>query len=248
MNAPATRQETSAANHAALPDEWMDRLFSRLSAMYGSKFADLWRGCNLAEVKTVWAKDLGGMSREELAAGVVGCRGRDWPPTLPEFLKLCRPPVDFGAALTEAIAQTIRRKTGEDVWSSKAIFWAAQAVTSFELENRTRRDLEPLWREAFGRELAKGAWPDIPERATALPAPGETHTKAVADGAIERMATAAAKPPRDPLLWARNPRSQQALDGVIAGAKKHEGLRLVLADLVAEGVASDEGKLLRAAA
>lgn len=181
MNAPTQPNETSPEKQPALPDAWIRRLFSRLSAMYGSRFADMWRGCDLDDVKAVWAADLGVLSRAELVAGVEACKGRDWPPTLPEFLKLCRPPVDFGAALSEAIAQTIKRKTGEDAWSSKAVFWAAQKVSSWELENRSRRDLEPLWKTELSKTLADPNLPDIPPRSKTLPAPGQATTATSAD-------------------------------------------------------------------
>ena len=81
---------TSQQSPSALPDQWVERLFARFEAMYGAKFADAWKGCDLLNVKAIWAETLGAMSREELAAGVAGCMGKDWPPTLPEFVKLCK--------------------------------------------------------------------------------------------------------------------------------------------------------------
>lgn len=83
---------TSQQRSSALPEPWIERLFSRFEAMYGAKFADAWKGCDLRNVKVVWAEALGACSREELAAGISGCLRKDWPPTLPEFLKLCRQP------------------------------------------------------------------------------------------------------------------------------------------------------------
>ncbi len=82
---------TSQPKSSALPEPWIERLFSRFEAMYGAKFADAWKGCDLSNVKRVWSDALGGYSRDELAAGAAGCMAKDWPPTLPEFLKLCRP-------------------------------------------------------------------------------------------------------------------------------------------------------------
>ena len=134
--------------------------------MYGSRFADLWRGCDLAAVKATWAADLAVMSRDELAAGVAACRSRDWPPTLPEFMKLCRPPIDFDGALSEAVEQMARRESGSDRWSHPAIFWAAQSI-AFELRNSPRKVLDGLWRSSLGAQLAKGQWPDIPDRQAA---------------------------------------------------------------------------------
>lgn len=81
---------TSQQKSSALPEPWINRLFSRFEAMYGAKVADAWKGCDLQNVKAVWAETLGCFSRDELAAGISGCMSRDWPPTLPEFVKLCR--------------------------------------------------------------------------------------------------------------------------------------------------------------
>ena len=76
--------ETSQPKSSALPEQAISRLFARFEAMYGAKFADAWKGCDIRNVKAVWAETLGALSREELAAGVSGCMGREWPPTLPE--------------------------------------------------------------------------------------------------------------------------------------------------------------------
>ncbi len=91
---PPTNQTlaTSQPKSSALPEEWIERLFARFEAMYGAKFADAWKGCDLRNVKVVWAETLGSLGRDELSAGVAGCMTREWPPTLPEFVKLCRQP------------------------------------------------------------------------------------------------------------------------------------------------------------
>ncbi len=83
---------TSLPKSSALPEEWIERLFARFEAMYGARFADAWKGCDLRNVKFVWAETLGSLSRDELSAGVAGCMTREWPPTLPEFVTLCRQP------------------------------------------------------------------------------------------------------------------------------------------------------------
>ena len=58
-----------------------------------------------------------------------------WPPTLPEFCALCRPPaqtVNHEAAFYEAIRGIEHRQRGEvGQWSNRAIYWAAQDVTPF---------------------------------------------------------------------------------------------------------------------
>jgi len=170
-----------------LPEPWIERLFARFEAMYGARFADAWKGCSIAHVKAVWAEDLGGFSRDELAAGIAGCRSRDWPPTLPEFMKLCRPPIDHQAALLEAIEQMARRESGRDRWSHPAIYWAAVKIGAYDLGRKTLRDLDAEWRKAFGDQMALGQWPEIPERLPALPAPGQTHSREVGKETIQAM-------------------------------------------------------------
>lgn len=75
-----------------LPTPWVNRLFERMSGLYGVKFADAWRGCDLENVKAVWAAKLAGFYEMPgcLKAALDACDDRPWPPTLPEFLGLCR--------------------------------------------------------------------------------------------------------------------------------------------------------------
>ena len=76
----------------ALPTAWVDRVFATMHAHYGSRFADMWRDTNIAEVKAVWAEKLGGFSDkpECIKYGLDCLDGREWPPSLPEFLADCR--------------------------------------------------------------------------------------------------------------------------------------------------------------
>ena len=75
-----------------LPDLWVDRLFGRLEGLYGAKFHDLWRGSDIENVKRTWAEKLGGFADrpEALKAALDACDDKPWPPTLPEFIGLCR--------------------------------------------------------------------------------------------------------------------------------------------------------------
>lgn len=117
-------QELSTS-HQSAPEGWVERIFQRLAAMYGRKFADAWNGVPQASVKAVWQEGLAGYSPDEIRRGLAECMKRDWPPTLPEFLKMCRPAMDYEAAYVEACEQINKRKHGNDKWSHPAIFWAA---------------------------------------------------------------------------------------------------------------------------
>ncbi len=188
MENPSSKTNvTSLRKSSALPEAWIDRLFARFEGMYGAKFAAAWQNCDLRNVKAVWAEDLGGYSGQEIAAGIAKCRELDWPPTLPEFLKACRPPIDYHAALLEAIEQMARRDSNRDQWSHPAIFWAATRIGAFDLSRMTAKELEPRWRKEFGEQMALWQWPEIPVRREALPAPGQTHSRDVGKETVAAM-------------------------------------------------------------
>lgn len=76
-----------------LPPAWVDRLFSRLAAYYGSqKLATMWVDADMAEVKAVWSEQLGRFEPASISAALQRLvdSGNQWPPTLPEFVELCR--------------------------------------------------------------------------------------------------------------------------------------------------------------
>ncbi len=248
MNAPLPPSAISPASRDALPDAWIERLFARFSAMYGSRFADLWGGCKLDQVKAVWAEELAGYGGDELRRGVEACKARDWPPTLPEFLKLCRPPVDFERAFYEAVDQLAKRDQGRDAWSHPAVYWAAVSVGNFDMTHKPWREMQARWRDALSAQLAKGEWPGVPERRDALPAPGSTMPDAerLAENiAKANAATRAANAAGDGLVWVRQPRSQEAWDEALRLATTDERVRAIVAEAVRSGVASEDGRLLR---
>lgn len=77
--------EQSTAKQNALTE----RVFARLAIMYGNKFADMWRGIDLGEVKRAWGDELAAFSVPEVAGAIKALRANTFPPTLPEFLQLC---------------------------------------------------------------------------------------------------------------------------------------------------------------
>lgn len=154
-----------------IPATWIDRIFARLNSMYGSRFADMWAGTNMAEWKSTWADGLQGYSVDEIKRGLAECMKSDWPPTLPQFLKLCRPAMDYEAAHAEACEQINRRRYGKDKWSHPAIFWAAAELGS-DLTSFRYADIRSRWRIALDEamhDVSTGAKGDVPGPAQALP-------------------------------------------------------------------------------
>lgn len=157
--------------------EWIDRLFARLGAMYGNRFALMWEGQDMDGVKSVWMEDLADFTPDEITAGVAACKTREWPPTLPEFVRLCRPSIDYEMGFHIAVEQMIRRDRGRDVWQSPALFWAAVSLGSDFLA-KPYADLKTRWRKAMDEAteaVRNGSrQSEIPPRREALPAPGKT--------------------------------------------------------------------------
>jgi len=76
-----------------LPAPWVDRLFARFVAIYGTqKVGAMWLDASMNEVKSVWADQLGRFAPESIAGALQRLvdSSSAWPPTLPEFVELCR--------------------------------------------------------------------------------------------------------------------------------------------------------------
>jgi hypothetical protein len=80
-------------NFPPLPEEAINRLFDRLTAVYGAqKMSSMWTGADPEEVKRTWGRTLSKYPRPALkaAADAVGEECGAWPPTLTEFVALVR--------------------------------------------------------------------------------------------------------------------------------------------------------------
>lgn len=181
MNAPlrpSMLQPGSSSNwpEGAIPEAWIDSLFTRMIGMYGSKFADLWRGTDLQSVRRIWGTELATLSRAELKLGAESLRNRPFPPTLPEFVALCRPPVNYDAALYESARQIRLRIEGKDEWPNPAFYWAALKVGEFDMMNLGHAPLLRRFTAALD-EVMRGEIEPVPPRAIAIPAPGKTRAQ-----------------------------------------------------------------------
>ena len=82
---------TSAAKQSGSPSV-VDHLFRVLLAMFGRQWADMWAGCDIADVKAEWARALHGLDNEAIRLAIDAMRnqGRQFPPNQSEFVALCR--------------------------------------------------------------------------------------------------------------------------------------------------------------
>jgi len=62
-----------------------------MTEIYGHRWASAYSDNPAGSAGQTWAKGLAGISPGQLAAGIVACiaRATDWPPSLPEFRRMC---------------------------------------------------------------------------------------------------------------------------------------------------------------
>lgn len=206
---PAT---TEKPNVSPFPVPWAVKLVDRLHALYGAQFLRQWEGIDKRALALAWAEDLAGYTGEEIARGLSACKAKPFPPTLPEFLLLCRPTLNPEAAYHEAVAGMVARNSGErGEWSHPGIYWAAVRVTSHDLLSMGWQAIRSRWEAALRDVMAKGRWEPVPEPTKALPAPGQSHlSRDQQRQAMEQVRNAASSTSpelvskqRDPLAWAR---------------------------------------------
>ncbi len=90
MPLPATN-ETSQQKPSALPETWISALFDQLSAMYGNRFTDMWRGIDPNKIRQVWAERLVVYPPQVLKYALEQCKDTmPSPPSLPQFVAFCR--------------------------------------------------------------------------------------------------------------------------------------------------------------
>ncbi len=158
----------------------MDHLFNRLDGLYPHR----WRSAfpspdSIVNWRQAWAEGFAedGMTMAEIKRGIAECRRLfDWPPSFPEFVKACRPALDYERAFIEAIEQMRKRETGDDEWSTPAVYWAAVKVGG-DLRAHPYNAIKGRWHAALDdaiEGIRTGKLPaSVPQRREALPAPGQ---------------------------------------------------------------------------
>ncbi|PWF25042.1 hypothetical protein [Corticimicrobacter populi] len=177
--------------------------------MYGATFDRQWSGTSPDRLAEIWAEEISDLTGQEIAAGLQACRARPLPPTMPEFRIMCRPEVDPYTAFREAaVGMEARARELRGDWTHPAIYWAAVRIGTHDLLNIGYQRLRLHWEKVLREEFARGQWPEIPNPAPALPAPGQTlATRAEAAAAMEHIRRETGldpqQQPSDKRAWAR---------------------------------------------
>jgi hypothetical protein len=136
----------------------------------------------------------------------------DLPPTLPQFIKLCKPELDPQAAYFEAVTGIAAREQGEvGLWSDPAIYWATVAIGAFDLKTRPYAQIRRRWEAALADARAHPHTEQIPLPDMKMPLPEEPEspqhpfdntTESVAVEKVVQVAKSANVRP-DHKRWAR---------------------------------------------
>lgn len=128
-------------------------MFRTFSRRFGHKFKATYED---SKARDLWLRDLKskGISDEQIRFGLDACVELEWPPSVGEFIRWCKPrPEQFGipdvdTAYREA-AKAVSVGWGEHTWSHPMIYHAARSIETFEWKNLGDRVLRPMFERAY---------------------------------------------------------------------------------------------------
>jgi hypothetical protein len=152
-------------------------VFAKMASIYGSRFLDRWRDVNRSEAEAMWTQAMHGMSEETIRRGIAKLFHTPQPPTLPEWLELCRPhpamhqpalPDESGitppeearaqlARIADAVSSAMQYPAGDPLaWARRLIarHERGESVTSRQLEHA--QAAVAAWQATHGTAKAQG--------------------------------------------------------------------------------------------
>jgi hypothetical protein len=145
-----------------MPASWIDRIFDKLTMVYGHQFIGRWSGLDLAKVKSDWAHELDGMEAHPKAISYALQRlDPDSPPTVLQFRELCRrapepkPPALPAPEVNQAAAQeAIQRAVSQATQPKRDVLHRQREHMHLEIDgvqlNKAQRE---FWRIALRSEI-----------------------------------------------------------------------------------------------
>lgn len=143
-----------------LPSSWVDSLFARLAVRYGAEWLAKWKGIDMAAVKTDWATELGGYAANPKAIAHALEHLPDRPPTVSQFLALCRGMHDPGEqpkqlTTPKAKEESVQRakELGVSIASKAGLQWARDLRQRERACARLTAAQRAMWREGLKFEM-----------------------------------------------------------------------------------------------
>ena len=93
LNQEKTLSSGTASAPACIPEHWIDKLFMRFANIYRQKWiAGLDDETAITSLKREWQIQLAKVDAKTISPAIdlVIANGSEWPPTLPEFIAVCR--------------------------------------------------------------------------------------------------------------------------------------------------------------
>ena len=177
----------------------VEHILHEMKMLFGNLFEKQWQDADFSEMTAFWERKLAGFNRDELRRGFKALETLKYPPTLPEFMQLCRPPIDPVKAYYEAVKGVQERRSGrKGQWSHPAIFWTAASM-SHDLLNLSYTSVKAAFEKRLSEELSKTSWQEIPDVSTPLPPPkvDREKAKAEAEKALRQLGASNALKPAD---------------------------------------------------
>lgn len=130
----------------SIPIAWVDKIFLKLTLVYGRDFIGRWEGLEISDVKTDWGHELSGFEDwPEAIAHALATLPPGKPPTVLEFRDLARKaprktlvalpsqpadPANVAAELAKLASLTVRKQAADSRVDHKA--WARRLIARHE--------------------------------------------------------------------------------------------------------------------
>lgn len=154
---------------ANLTLENIDRLISKMRAMYGHKFDQQWKGVNPQELSETFLECLDGLSDAELRAGAARMKSEPWPPTIPEFRQWCEQGgtwLTADEAWASALAYVADPKTQITVQAKHALNRVCHIISG-EGQKAAARAFKDIYARRMSDDKAAGVSQSIAPKALA---------------------------------------------------------------------------------
>lgn len=151
----------SARSATGITPKLIAELFSTMTGLYGAKWT---KEHGLADRTGAWLNTLKDLDPKLLALGIKRCqREKDWPPSAPEFLRLCQPkPEEIGLppmAKAWLEANDGAGSPSHHPWSHRAVYLAGRETGWHELRSaltaQEQRDAKVRFANAYQALIIK---------------------------------------------------------------------------------------------
>lgn len=152
----------------------IQRLFNKFDAYYPAKFRAAFTCAEqTSNWLEAWAEALAdqeiSFQQVKLALELCISKKLEWPPSLPEFIDLCKPKINHEVSWYNACVELCNRENGSaENWKHPAVFWAAMDVSAFDLRRLSYSQIKSRWIAALDAQFQKKTWDAIPVSAKRL--------------------------------------------------------------------------------